>query len=383
MFELGIAKSESPWAWAHVNSWAGSSSFRKYQLPWALGGSSQHLAGPGCPTSPLLSAPIRLLAREMLPLAGSCFREALASAMTQKRWRQKCGNQRLPKDLPTDWLQMFFLSATGLSALGQGGAELPIKMWRQGIGLQEIRPPLIWGAVITSVPREGPARVMAWPYPGAMADCFYSREWLYAGSSYPACCSFKSSPESRPQIGRPGVREESPEASPAPGDGESGAHLKVTVRPTTSHLPAAHPESMPRFLLHFCSYTTAPQTSLVVAIDPWPLPSGHLVVTITYQWGGVRGQGWQMRQTHFADEERHYSSDVSSVWQTEPRLELLGKQLNCIESPISVWELEESMTQRVPGFVKREKGTIHVSQAMVPRRTETLGTSAPWTRPMP
>lgn len=34
MFELGIAKSESPWAWVHVNSWAGSSSFRKYQLPW-------------------------------------------------------------------------------------------------------------------------------------------------------------------------------------------------------------------------------------------------------------------------------------------------------------------------------------------------------------
>lgn len=216
-----------------------------------------------------------------------------------------------------------------------------------------------------------------------MADCFYSKEWLYAGSSHPAYCSFRSSPESRPQTGRPGVREESPEASPAPGDGESGAHLKVTIRPTTSHLPAAHPESMPRFLLHFCSYTTAPQTSLVVAIDPWPLPSGHLVVRITYQWGGVWGQGWQMRQTHFTDEERHDSSDISSEWQTEPRLELLGKQLNCIESPIRVWELEESMAQGVPGFVRRENGTIHVSQAVLPRRTETLGASAPWTRPVP
>lgn len=267
--------------------------------------------------------------------------------------------------------------------MGQGGAELPIKTWRWGIGLQEIRPPLIWGAVTTSIPREGPASVLAWPYPGAMADCFYSKEWLYAGSSHPTYCSFRSSPESRPQTGRPRVREESPEASPAPGDGESGAHLKVMVRPTTSHLPAAHPESMPRFPLHFCSYTTVPQTSLVVAIDPWPLPSGHLVVTITYQWGGVRGQGWQMRQTHFADEERHYSSDVSSEWQTEPRLELLDKRLNCEESPIRVWELEQSMAQGVPGFVKRENGTIHVSQAMLPRRTETLGASAPWTRPVP
>ena len=61
------------------------------------------------------------------PLAGPCFREALASGMTLKRWRQKRWRQRLPNDLVTDWFQMSFLSATGLSVVGQGGAELPIK----------------------------------------------------------------------------------------------------------------------------------------------------------------------------------------------------------------------------------------------------------------
>ena len=40
------------------------------------------------------------------------------------------------------------------------------------------------------------------------------------------------------------------------------------------------------------------------------------------------------------------------------------------------------MAQAGPGFVKIENGAIQVSQAMVPRRTETLGASAPWTRPM-
>ena len=180
--------------------------------------------------------------------------------MTQKRWRQKCGNQRLPKDLATDWLQMSFFISNWLVSRGPGRSwaahkNMKVRDWAAG---NQTTSDLRCSDHLCPQrrPSKGHGLTIPWSH-----GCFYSKEWLYAGSSHPTYCSFRSSPESRPQTGRPRVREESPEASPAPRDGESGAHLKVMVRPTTSHLSAAHPESMPRFPLHFCSYTTGPQTS--------------------------------------------------------------------------------------------------------------------------
>lgn len=75
------------------------------------------------PHKPSAVSPHQAAGKGDAPSAGPCFREALTSAMTQKSWRQKCGNQRLLKVLASDWLLMSFLLATGLSS-GLGGAEL-------------------------------------------------------------------------------------------------------------------------------------------------------------------------------------------------------------------------------------------------------------------
>lgn len=54
------------------------------------------------------------------PQSGPGFREALTSALTQRRRRQKCGDQRLLGELAVDWLLMRCLSATGSVGIRPG-----------------------------------------------------------------------------------------------------------------------------------------------------------------------------------------------------------------------------------------------------------------------
>ena len=51
------------------------------------------------------------------PQSGPGFREALTSALTQRKRRQKCGDQRLLEVLATNWRLMCCLSATGSAGL--------------------------------------------------------------------------------------------------------------------------------------------------------------------------------------------------------------------------------------------------------------------------